>query len=207
MTIIFILPKQEELAGLTINNNNQNFKIISPCDNLILDDPNGELDKNQTAINIVTEIENINPNGENYLLYHIGNLVNLDSELKKADGKLTARLYSSADGEATYNNIKNLIKEICNGNISSNLESIIRDFFFDKELEAKLNLLHLCLTPTGAKEAKLIHDYHLIKNIVESVMISKDESVIEYLAKQTDCFDHENYLLPLTKLRNELLPS
>jgi hypothetical protein len=72
------------------------------------------------------------------------------------------------------------------------------------ELEAKLSLLHKCLTPDEAKSATQIPNYNLIKDMVESIMIN-NEPVIEYLTKQSDCFDEENYIKPLTTLRDKLL--
>ena len=75
-------------------------------------------------------------------------------------------------------------------------------------LEAKLNLLHLCLTPSEAKKAKDVEGYSLIKDLVESVTLEgSDIRIIDHLATQEDCFDENNYLKPLRALRDKLLQS
>ncbi len=80
---------------------------------------------------------------------------------------------------------------------------------FDSILESKLNLLHLCLTPSGATLAKSAEDYSLIKQEVEKLKISEEKSIIDYLGEQEidDCLDEEKYLKYLATLRDALLPS
>ena len=78
----------------------------------------------------------------------------------------------------------------------------------DDILEAKLNLLHLCLTPDGVKKISGIKNYHLIQSIVENIKVEEEaeESILEYLGKTNpeDCFS-QGYISALTKLRFVLL--
>jgi hypothetical protein len=88
----------------------------------------------------------------------------------------------------------------------------------DPHLEAVLELLHTCLTPDGAKVARGVQNYHLIKNQVESIKVSvtKDDGngnqvteevpVIDYLKDlSADEVFEDEYIKPLEKLRDELL--
>lgn len=77
---------------------------------------------------------------------------------------------------------------------------------FDPILEVQLELLHQCLTPEGAAIADKIKNYPLIKDKVEKIKVG-EKTIVEHLSKQSDCFDDENYIKPLTKLRDALLNS
>ena len=88
------------------------------------------------------------------------------------------------------------------------IKKIIDWFDFNEELEAKLELLHKCLTPGGAENARDISNYDTIKTKVENVKIKCGEEkiiTINYLSKQSDCFDKDTYIDPLTDLRDALL--
>lgn len=77
-------------------------------------------------------------------------------------------------------------------------------------LESKLNFLHHCLTPSGAKVASQAQDYPLIKDLVEGLKLEgSDKQILEHLAEQEDkdCFDEEKYLKHLRTLRDKLLVS
>jgi hypothetical protein len=78
--------------------------------------------------------------------------------------------WNEQDGNAVlpYNNFKKAWKD--NDGDKRKTFKAIWDFFDgDPILEAKLNLLHQCLTPNEAKKATQIPNYHLIKDVVESV--------------------------------------
>lgn len=113
--------------------------------------------------------------------------------------------WNEQDGNAVlpYNNFKKAWKDN-NGDKRKTFKAIWDFFDGDPILEAKLNLLHQCLTPNEAKKATQIPNYHLIKDVVESVKIN-NEKVVEYLTKQSNCFDEESYIKPLTALRDTLL--
>jgi len=97
----------------------------------------------------------------------------------------------------------------------SDINDII-ERIFETILQQKLNLLHDCLTPTGALKAmnSLSSEYLKIEQEVIEVLfkdpnsdeIDTKKTSIEYLAEdeRRDCFSEE-YIYQLTHLRNSLL--
>ena len=141
-----------------------------------------------------------------YILYHTSSEGNVITALTTAFLDNHIQKSSHILGE-----FHDEVYRIIFGNDSDKPNKILNVLGFTNEqieekeiLESKLNLLHQCLTPDDAKTATQIPNYHLIEVDVEDVKI-KNESVIEYLAKQSDCFDEEGYIKPLTTLRDKLL--
>lgn len=94
----------------------------------------------------------------------------------------------------------------------------------DPFVEACLEFLHACSTPDGAKDARSVRNFDLIKDLVEGVTISKshdgkpakndhgmltdgDIKVVDYLAGRSgsEVFDADIYRAPLIKIRDRLL--
>lgn len=202
MIKIFILPKQSDLVELSLGdknwdtNANDNFIILSP-NKIIKKDDEGEEDINGTVENISDRVsENANPDSELYLLYHIGSLLQIDKELIAKNPKLNPRIYSTADGQEKYQKVLKLIKSISDNTVAQSVESIIKEFFYDKVLEAKLELLHNCLHYESAKES--------LDNI--AWLTQEQQDIVKYFAEQTDNLT-EDYINALTKLRISLLGS
>ncbi|MBK6771207.1 MAG: hypothetical protein IPG78_03490 [Ignavibacteria bacterium] len=89
------------------------------------------------------------------------------------------------------------------------IEKLYNFFLGNPKLEAKLNLLHQCLTHEGVKVVKKELDkqsgkYKEIKDEVNKVK-HHGKTVVEYLFEHSICFDGDDYIEPLSKLRDELL--
>lgn len=179
----------------------------------------GNVEEKPCKLQKIIESECINKEFETIIAYHDDDTWSQLIRNKMTDIKISQiEKYSTRGDESTspvYKNylidLRALIKDNSN-NITRRNELIIGlyNFFLgDPELEAKLNLLHQCLTPAGAKEARSITNYDLIKNLVDNVKIKfnegEEKDIIDYLSTQTDCFDEDNYIKPLSKLRDALL--
>lgn len=85
-------------------------------------------------------------------------------------------------------------------NLEEAFNNLWNFFLGDPVLEAKLNLLHLCLTPDGLKEAEtLLQDDWNAEDKFEVLTEVKDKS-----GNTPDAFD-DNYIKALTALRDALL--
>ncbi len=81
--------------------------------------------------------------------------------------------------------------------------------YYDVILETKLELLHACLTPEGARNIYSIDNIDLIEGITVNYSINKKEKNIkqfisEHLAIKSDCFS-DTYIESLSCLRIALL--
>ena len=151
----------------------------------------------------LTNLGNITINqDDDYLLYH-----NTTKETITTLFKYKVKGHNMPNDESLY---RPVLKIIFDGR-NEKAERII-EFLFppaEKILDVKLNLLHLCLTPESAKNAREVTDYYLIKEEVERCNMPIDSNllVIDHLAIQnpSDCFDEEKYIKPLSLLRDKLL--
>lgn len=152
--------------------------------------------------------------GTDFLLHHTRTTEHQNSVVHEFKGGKKQGMHSQRD-EDFY---KYVFKEIIfNDTNTDKLNSILQVLGFDdatqkhnKELESKLNFLHNCLTPSGAKIALQTQDYNLIKDLVESLKLEgSDKTILKYMAEQEDkdCFDEEKYLKHLRTLRDKLLVS
>lgn len=91
-------------------------------------------------------------------------------------------------------------------------KEIIDWFGINDELEQKLELLHKCLTPEDAASCivdtennwNLIETFSLLSNIkIDKLSVS--DYIKNSFVDKSDCFDEENYIEPLRKLRKALL--
>lgn len=114
--------------------------------------------------------------------------------------------------ESGFKELLTKVKDVTDTHDDNKGEKFQKLFGYDPILEAKLNLLHQCLTKEGADKATDVEGYHLIKDDVEQVKVKDDGGnekteeigVLEYLKAQSDPFD-KNYINALTKLRDALL--
>jgi hypothetical protein len=152
----------------------------------------------------------INNDSDIYVIYHASE--NFDYKYRHKFGltnnfadKIKGELESHHIKESPHNKLYKCLFPFQNDRLA-NLVSI----FPNPILEAKLNLLHKCLTPEGAKVVKGELDKHLgyFKDIKDDVkkINHNGKTVVEHLSEQTNCFDEDNYIKPLSKLRDALLP-
>lgn len=146
--------------------------------------PNNNLNDENGSVNIIQGLQ------ENLSSYHI------KSESCKSEHPNLNTFGKLVEIDNNLENQQQL--EIIFNSLRSHLSG-------DPVLEAKLEILHECLTPEGALTANQINGYSLIANIVESIKI-EDKNLIDYLASQSDCFS-DNYISKLTVLRKALLGS
>lgn len=206
MATVFFLPKAQELTDwniTNIQNNNNNLKIINP-NGLVINDENG-VNIRSSSLKIVEKINELtNDETELYLLYHIGNVLNIDEYIKQYLPQLTPCRYSHTDSEK-YQKIRNLIKSVNDNNISQSVESIIKEFFYDKVLEAKLELLHECLVPSGIPPVLPTE----LKNTNDSLKYEKDFNTFRdnWKKETNEEIFNPDFIKELTKLRITLLGS
>jgi len=189
--------EEEQLAVLNFLNaiNFPEIPLIEVVENvyLILD----------SLITIPSTVQ-VNYN-EDYLLYHNRterDLINLFAANQRKEGHQTQRAQDFYKPVFTI-----LLNEDLQNKYSQILEILgfTESQILEKDiLEVKLNLLHHCLTPEGAKTPEAIENYSLIKDLIKKVKWG-EKTVVEHLAEQTNCFDDDNYIKPLTKLRDALL--
>ncbi len=164
--------------------------LNSDSEVIIIDDTHQELGK------IKIDLDN------DYLLYHAQT-----SDPIKTSFKYKVSGHNMPEPTYLYGPVLNKILD----EEQYKAERIIEFLFpsIEKILDVKLNSLHLCLTPGGAKIVRKVDDYQLIKEEVESFCMPDNPKlrIIDYLAKQdkSDCFDEEKYIKPLSLLRDKLL--
>lgn len=181
-----------------------NHNIIAIHDNIDTNDINNCLK------NIITKADRI------LMLVHSDkpkNEVQLFIKNINAKTEVTKSLHEPG---MKYTQIFNAILKLHNGeeekssvnheNIVENLQNILG---IDDILEAKLNLLHQCLTPQGAKDVSTLENFNLVKDL-ELETVDNNNKIItveKYISQKFNGDDpfHPDYIKALTDLRDELL--
>lgn len=154
---------------------------------------------------------------ETMVMYH-STPKNSEAELNKKGFKIIKQGEHEPNGQGyprlrklieAWDNEKNCFDE---AKYKEALDNIIAWFEANDELEQKLELLHKCLTPEDAASCivETENNWNLIETFSLLNSINIDNSTIgDYINSsfigKSDCFDEENYIKPLRKLRDALL--
>ncbi len=178
MERLIIIPKDEEWNQLFGNISDETLlkgkTIVLNPNSLIMYDYN-DVNEIQTADKITYKIKmefNKPSTDKLYILYHIGNLLDITALLKERLPSAEIIMYSSTDNKTKYETLQQLIPDI---HSKDPFERIIKLYFRDELLELTLDLLHNCLDETFLikKNNKFINE---INEIIE---LSKEKDIVK----------------------------
>lgn len=217
------LPNSEKLWDLFDDENldvSYNLKVINAP--LILSKCGEEFDyfvkylKEQTDINNFFKKEN-----DNLLLYHTDDS-NLVTQIEEGFKDIKKRKFSSVqDTNTFYEPVYQRLAQLCQTMLKGeDIEEEIKITEFHQllddlwnggisngNLEVILQTLHFCLTPDGAKKVKEIAGFDDIKETKIDGEKLHDYIENHLVPKSNDEALTESYIMPLIKMRDELLKS
>ncbi|GAB3507394.1 hypothetical protein [Emticicia fontis] len=152
MSKVFFLPKSKELKDMEISNPSSSYPdifILEPSALVI--ESRSLLDKSATIAAVLRQIQTLAGDDEElFLLYHIGSTVSLDVEFRTMAPALFSRRYSAFNsGKANYTKIIATIKNIHFASVPLTPEALIQEFFLNREVAVKVELLHQCQLPAS----------------------------------------------------------